>query len=144
MDEALERKLADKYSFMEIGTYPTNPTIIRVFGENYYFGFCECNNGWYDLLDALCSSIKHVYESNNVPLDIKVDQIKEKMGTLRFYATPGGPENVQMEVDKLIADAQRKSETICEECGKPGTLLTGYGRVQVICDECFNRLFKKK
>lgn len=144
MDESLERKLVDKYAFMEMGTYFTDPIRIRVFGENYYCSFCSCGNGWYDLLDGLCLSIQHVYERNNIPVEIKVSQVKEKMGTLRFYATPGGPENVRREVEELIADAQRKSETICEECGKPGILRTGYGKVRVICDECLFRLFKKK
>jgi hypothetical protein len=48
-----------------------------------HWGF-ECGDGWYDLIDALCSSLQNATE-NDAP-QVVVVQVKEKLGSLRFYA----------------------------------------------------------
>jgi len=47
------------------------------------------------------------------------DQVKEKFGTLRFYTNMTNDE-----IDEIIVKAEQKSATICEACGKPGTIDT--------------------
>ena len=61
-------------------------------------------------------------------------QIKEKFGGLRFYIGCG-----TQEMFDLIEDAEDKSITICEECGRPGTLRNG-GWLVTRCDDCNNKL----
>jgi len=57
-------------------------------------------------------------------------QVKEKFGTLRFYMTSGTEE-----MYNLIHEAEEKSGTICEDCGKPGKIRHG-GWIRTLCDEC--------
>ena len=47
---------------------------------------CECGDGWYDLIDKLCSMLQWDIDKNRYP-QIEATQIKEKYGTLRFYYT---------------------------------------------------------
>ena len=60
---------------------------------NLPFGI-ECGPGWYNLIDHLCLSLQHLYETSvlidNVyqlvePPQVIAHQVKEKFGTLRFY-----------------------------------------------------------
>lgn len=91
------------------------------------FGF-ECQDGWYNLLEPV---IKYIAEYNlQHPEDtIIISQIKEKYGTLRFY-TWGNTE----ELDKLITEAENKSEVTCETCGAPG-ILRGKSWYYTACEE---------
>jgi hypothetical protein len=97
----------------------------------YLFGF-ECGDGWFELLRCLIQDIKGICESNN--LDIKINQIKEKYGTLRFYLS-----SETEELGRLIAQAEKESAHICEECGKPGSMREKCRWYSVKCDECWAR-----
>lgn len=72
MTKDLELKLVQKY-----------PTIFKDYGGDMRktcmaWGF-ECGDGWYDLINKLCSDISKI-DSNVIAI-----QVKEKYGTLRFY-----------------------------------------------------------
>lgn len=136
MSPELERKLAEKYTFMRKGKSLSQQFAEGGINDLYSAFGCECGDGWFDLIDELCMSIQNVYEKYGIPVDIEVDQVKEKYGSLRFYATAKGPEHVQAEVDRLIRQAEDKSESICEECGKPGILRDG-DWISVRCDGCY-------
>ena len=120
------------------------------------------DEGWNNILDALCSRIKNYLENNkrdikwaeqwndkvldphyewihygprelsNVPklLDpVRIRQVKEKFGTLRFYYY-GGDEYISGLVDM----AEGMSARTCEECGAPGAIRTG-GWIKTLCDK---------
>jgi len=91
------------------------------------FGF-ECGDGWAELLEP---AIKHIHEFNIEKEEedrMQIAQIKEKFGTLRFYI-----HNSDDEIYKLIEDAENKSETTCEVCGKEGKT-RGCGWYYTACD----------
>jgi hypothetical protein len=105
------------------------------------FGF-ECGDGWFNLIDNLCSILTHDIEHNDEP-QIKAVQIKEKYGTLRFYVQGASPRQYGM-----IDFAEYLSGAICEECGLPGELCTTtgnyYGWYRTLCSECaINSKYKK-
>ena len=79
------------------------------------WGFA-CDDGWYPLIDALCSSLMwdgHNFENNHIRVDPPiVVQVKEKFGTLRFYV-----DNATKEDRIKIDFAEFLSGTICESCG---------------------------
>ena len=77
--------------------------------------------GWHALIDRL-------YDAK--PEDVRVTDVKEKFGGLRFYVG-AAPE----EYDDLIIEAEEESYTICERCGKPGELRPG-GWIYTLCDDC--------
>ena len=91
--------------------------------ESFYF---ECGNGWYDLIDVLCSII----ERRATP-DTDITQIKEKFGGLRFYC-----HGVDDYCYGMIDFAEKISTRICEECGNPGKLMkSNTGWLHTACDE---------
>lgn len=104
----------------------------------------DCGDGWYSILDVLCSQIqnhldwqngegkytrraekKQVSEPDGSEQDdvasepkvhqVQADQVKEKFGTLRFYSI-GGADYTQ----GLIDMAEGLSSRTCEVCGAPG------------------------
>jgi len=90
------------------------------------FGF-ECGDGWYNLIDKLCSDILKCEGGK----DVTVEQVKEKFGGLRFYT---GPANSK--IFDLIHKAEEKSFKICEECGAKGELEEIRGWYTTLCKKC--------
>lgn len=79
--------------------------------------------GWFDLIDKLASDIEATRK------DVRVLQVKEKFGGLRFYV-----KSSSNEVHRLITEAEKKSYTICEKCGEPGQLRNDLSWIQTLCD----------
>lgn len=63
-------------------------------------------------------------------VQVTLDQVKEKFGTLRFYYT-GGDDYIS----GLVAMAESMSGVICETCGNPGKQTRG-GWIKTICNPC--------
>lgn len=82
--------------------------------------------GWHTLVSNLIDDLFQL------DWDGQIADIKEKFGTLRFYI---GPETTKQ--SECIANAEKKSGTICEVCGKPGVLREG-GWLKTLCDEHAN------
>ena len=68
--------------------------------------------------------------------DYTVDQVKEKMGTLRYYYTPESddPETVNR-MRRLVSEAELASTVTCEVCGKPGELDQSKRWLLTLCPE---------
>ena len=100
-----------------------------------YWGKWLPEVGWDDLLlelDAKLSKLDPNYE---------IRQAKQKYGELRFYAGHLGEyyeedpsEEDQNEFQRLIDEAERKSTTVCEFCGKDGKRQSN-GWISVLCDD---------
>ena len=75
---------------------------------------CECGDGWYPILDALCETLtKHAEELGREPPE--AIQIKEKYASLRFYVDAAD------DIDYgAIWMAETLSFRICELTGAPG------------------------
>ena len=93
------------------------------------WGF-ECGDGWYDLLNMLCINIQTHCEYNPDIPQVVAMQVKEKYGTLRFYAH-GGDEYIS----GVISMAELMSGSICESCGNKGTKRYG-DWVRTRCNSC--------
>jgi len=79
MKKQLQEKLFNKYpKIFRQKDLPMTQTAMC-------WGF-ECNDGWHDLIDILCSLLSWDIEHNKYP-EIEASQVKEKLGTLRFYAS---------------------------------------------------------
>jgi hypothetical protein len=109
--------------------------------------------GWHGILERLFAA---------KPEWIKVVQVKEKFGGLRFYLDDGtvrvdfigvGSIEVPAETDKFSADqavrlqgfrlmvreAEAESYTVCENCGAPGKP-EGLRWISTLCPPCRDRL----
>lgn len=138
MNNENTEKLFNRFKFF----YPQRPVTESLMG----FGF-ECGDGWFDLIWDLSEKIEKQLKKREKEetisrqakdklldkIDFQVVQVKEKFGTLRFY-TQGGSK----EIDDLINEAEEKSATTCEQCGKPGKS-RNHGWIRVLCDECENK-----
>ena len=82
----------------------------------------ECGPGWKALYEPLIELCKKE--------GVAILQIKEKFGTLRFYASKA-PDHVRA----AINDAEAKSAETCEMCGAPGERRSD-GWIRTLCGKC--------
>lgn len=94
--------------------------------------YFSCESGWYDLIDRLCDSIQdHIkYLPMEISGEMRVAQVKEKFGGLRFHMDETTPY-----IDGAISFAESMSYIICELCGAPGKVRKG-GWIRTLCDHC--------
>lgn len=89
--------------------------------------------GWqpiiYDLSHCIQKYIDWKNKDSLIVPQVKVTQIKEKFGGLRFYFD-GGDEYVE----GLVRMAECWADRSCEICGKPGRSRSG-GWIKTLCDE---------
>jgi hypothetical protein len=75
----------------------------------------RCGDGWYHLI---CDVATQLVGLEPPEADLRVTQVKEKFGGLRFYMRA----QLSAVNQRLIGDAEARSFTICEACGAPGAL----------------------
>jgi len=96
----------------------------------------ECCVGWFDILFDLGHKINAYCADNGIKLP-KVQQVKEKFGTLRLYYA--WQEDISDEhkqvVREWVAKAEDQTEITCEYCGQPGQMMVDGGIWKVICSK---------
>lgn len=85
MKHELELRLAEEFPFMRRKRSLVEQRNNGYISDRYSAFGCECADGWYELIRNLCREITEVYEKHNRDVDIVIDQVKEKYGTLRFF-----------------------------------------------------------
>lgn len=94
----------------------------------------SCNPGWYPMITELDAALASL-DANYV-----IHQVKEKFGTLRYYAHTEST-TVRAQFDALIRAAEEKSATICERCGQPGQLCSTPTRWRkTLCPDCITTI----
>jgi len=78
----------------------------------------ECGDGWFDLIDTLCQRLQFLTDHGDAPQAVAL-QVKEKLGSLRFYVR-----NPTAEQSGMIGMAQAMSEKLCDICGNSAVLHT--------------------
>ena len=104
----------------------------------------ECGDGWYAVVDRLCQACELEIEAliaKGVAHESwpRVAQIKEKVGTLRFYLAGQATEALQSQIQQ----AEIETRSTCEQCGKPGLLRDGRWR-KTQCDACYAKVVTKR
>jgi len=113
------RLLQDRYDFLR-------PTSIRK--GLMAFGF-ECGDGWLPILEELFEGFQKLVDKRD-DTSFKVEQVKQKYGTLRVYHNGGD------EYEALVDRAEAMSEFTCEVCGQQG-MMRDDGWMMVRCDRCY-------
>lgn len=114
-----------------------------LFSEPY--GGFAVGPGWWPIIEALCGQIDaytkwrnntreallkdnpHKHKIPNAVNPVKVAQIKEKFGGLRFYYD-GGDDHIS----GMVRMAESWAARSCEECGSPGES-GGKGWIKTLC-----------
>lgn len=86
----------------------------------------ECFDGWFGIISDLCERLEKLKLPN-----LKVRQVKQKLGSLRFYV-----DGANVKAMWLIDHAESLSEITCERCGQVGNLETRKLRFQTLCLSC--------
>lgn len=116
---------------------------------------CMCwgfsvGDGWFTLIKELSEKLEPLInewiKENPKPKDEeeaelwyypRASQVKEKFGGLRFYLSSGTDEMYD-----LCHEAEKKSYSICENCGEPGKQRDD-GWIFTLCDNCNKKKNKK-
>jgi hypothetical protein len=93
------------------------------------------------LISALCVDIDQALQAHP-EARMRVVQIKEKLGSLRFYyRLERASREIDEAVSQLVDGATKKSREICEGCGVSGSssgvaLMTGWRWMKTMCPAC--------
>lgn len=94
------------------------------------FGF-ECEDGWYNIIYNLSKKIEEIISQPGHDNCYAV-QVKQKLGTLRFYMTISTDE-----IEDLIEKATEFTEHTCEICGEEGKMgETNHHWISCRCTKC--------
>ena len=97
-----------------------------MYSQNFDFSI---GVGWLPLVYNLSKAI------NEIEPEVRVLQVKEKFGGLRFYIDGYKDDKVY----QLIKKAESESYITCEDCGsKENVSLGGKWWVKTLCDKCRN------
>ena len=166
MRAELEKTLADKFPFMRRDLSAAEQKEQYGGVQDLYSAWgLEMRNGWFQLIWDMCTEITEAYKAAGEPIDLVIDQAKEKWGTLRFYWRPqsqkmlfhafdnlgGGPSmrvrpgfsEVHQRVGEIVSKYEKQSAHVCEICGASGSLRTDLGWVQTLCDEHYQNLVER-
>lgn len=99
------------------------PIMLPFYGGDYPLDTISCGPGWHEIIARLHGALLETDP------DYQIHQIKEKFGGLRFYTGGLSPEG-----HDAIAEAERQSFTVCEECGESGDLDTRTYWVKTLCE----------
>ncbi|WP_342110735.1 hypothetical protein [Methylobacterium sp. SI9] len=86
----------------------------------------ETPAGWHWMLEAAAEAILE----QGVPEGSRTCQVKQKLGTLRWYVRGSTPESMLL----VINSAEWLSGAVCEHCGAPGSVRPG-GWIRTLCDD---------
>ena len=132
MNIDLDKLLCEKYPKMMVNRHKDMQETTMCWGF-------ECGDGWYNILNQLMSQIQHHidwkqdrkerFNQGDGCIQVTLDQVKEKFGTLRIYYS-GGDEYIR----GLVSMAQAMSGSTCEVCGNAGKF-RGKSWFYTACDE---------
>jgi hypothetical protein len=99
--------------------------------------YFEINEGWKELVEEITSKIEVVNNKYSPSSYIRAAQVKQKFGGLRYYISIEEIDEQDVRyVYDMIAEAEKRSFTICEYCSSPAKNTTGrHYHVETVCDE---------
>jgi len=101
----------------------------EIYSDCFDYNF-SIGEGWYKIVYDLTEAI------NNINKNVKVLQVKEKFGELRFYISIPNEEAVN-EIYVLIRKAMGESSKTCEFCGTKKNITTeGKFWIKTLCNKC--------
>jgi hypothetical protein len=96
--------------------------------------YAAADEGWRPLLEKLFSDFDVVLRGS-AGAKVRILQIKEKFGGLRFYFRVSGiPDVVEEKLRSLSRRAEDASFALCEVCGAPGKLRNDKGWWHTRCN----------
>jgi hypothetical protein len=120
----------------------------------------ECDDGWFDILKQCMTQLQYCcnkFSDDNRKVQVIANQIKEKYGGIRFYASYYNANDVEYEIlDSLIDRLENSALNTCEVTGERGSLCSKGGWLRTLsytqarklgykaCDEETEEYWKEK
>jgi hypothetical protein len=132
MKEELQLELVKKY-----------PKILKDFRGDprqtcLAFGI-ETGSGWYELLDKCMNKLQYFCDlcsKEGREVQVVANQVKEKYGSLRFYVSVHGANEIESDIlHNIIDHTEMMSSQICEESGEHGVPCVKWGWYKTLCYE---------
>ena len=127
--------LINKYPFLMPKYWNPNTMQYEV-DKDYKYTFTlldEMPDGWRKAFgEMLCEEIYNALVECGGLDDYRIEQIKEKFGSLHWYSSPS-----YEEVERIIDKYSVLSENICIICGKPDVPMTGHNWIYPLCKKCY-------
>lgn len=99
----------------------------------------SCNSGWFPMLRQL---LKDIQATGVKPRELRILQIKEKFGGLRFYFSCENTieKEVYDQIQQLVDKAEEASYNICEDCSATEDVQTNGTPywLRSLCPKCRN------
>lgn len=112
--------------------------LFRLFGrfENPPYIYFSVNTGWFNLLDSLHKKLYYLDPHYTI------FQIKEKFGSMRFYASFSDISPIAQSICfDLVDRAEIRSSNVCEICGKYGQISEHKHWLSARCNDHRNIIF---
>jgi hypothetical protein len=108
------------------------------------FALPAVGNGWKDIIIGMCRDIAAIDKDSIV----RVLQVKEKFGGLRFYyGVEGGYEgnkDLWKEVEKIVRAGEAEAYKTCEYCGIQPATQTKSMWIKTLCEPCMTNALKRR
>lgn len=127
------KEICKRYPFL----IPRDPFTDEIIVNNYeYTLFEEIPIGWRKAFGLqMCEEIREDLIKHNFLEELRIMNIKEKFGGLRFYV---GFVPQESKIFEIIDKYEDLSFKICEICGKPAETINDCGWLTTICDSCLS------
>lgn len=130
MNKNLELKLKNAFPKLLIEMYGEPAKTWMAWG-------ISCDDGWYDIIYKLCDEIQQWSDKSGIQITAK--QIKEKFGTLKFYARNDTDKEMSAEdwdvIQKIILKYENLSKSTCELTGGVGKLKIREFLYKTLCEQ---------
>jgi hypothetical protein len=88
--------------------------------------------------EIMCEEFEKVIKENNLTDDFRIDEMKEKYGSLRIFCHPCTPA-----INNSVNTFEMISEAVCGCCGSiEGVKLVPWGWVFPYCRRCFGKIHR--
>ncbi len=106
----------------------------------YQTPYIECPDGWHEIIEGLTEELYSA--SLQFKEDgIKVSQIKEKFGGLRYYVDYDLPDEQIVEVEQIIRKWEKFSYKICADCGSEENVVQSKKYWEsTLCTDCLEKV----
>lgn len=90
--------------------------------------------GWLGIVDEVCTALEQRCDDAQLAAIATNLSAKEKFGALRFEGY--SPPEIRVWFEDLIATAESRSQTTCQDCGADGATLRHGAWQHTTCDAC--------
>jgi ribosomal protein L37AE/L43A len=92
-----------------------------------------CGPGWHALAEEMCERIATALPRSALR-GFAVVEVSERAGRLRVRVVGAGRSEALL-VAAIAREAEEASETVCQQCGRPGARAARGGWTATLCDE---------